>query len=74
MFEEVFDNCCKGSPSSFSMVVMVCGKYLSCIKLRIWGSSKILALTFSVSVQGTFHTNMQSSHFPYLKTVSSASG
>ena len=37
------------------------------------GHQKLLPSTFQCSVQGTFPTNMQNSHFPYLKTVSSTS-
>jgi len=33
--EEVFHNCCKGSQSIFSRVVMVSGKYLPCDKRPI---------------------------------------
>jgi len=58
--EEVFHNCCKGSPNIFSRVVMVNGKYLFCDERPILGPSKILALNFSVPTA-----------FPYLKTVPS---
>ena len=49
----------------FTRVVMVSGKYLSCITVNVISEShhKFQRSTFQCSAQGTFHTNMQSSHF-----------
>jgi len=61
--KDVFDNCCKWPPSIVMRVVKVSGKYLSCIQTSYLRTIKNSSSTFQCSAQGTFHTNMQSSHF-----------